>query len=177
MLPPWVELFSVWVAGEPKGQPRGRAFALKRCPAGHQFQPNKPRCPHCGQKGKVVSRVHDPGTAEHWKGAISAAVESLVPPAPIAAPVRLVVDCYFKRPQRLMRRADPEGPVRHDLKPDWDNLGKPVSDALQTLGFVDDDKRVCDGTVRTFYHAKAGAPGARIRFYVEAPPPVEGALF
>jgi hypothetical protein len=35
-----------------------------------------------------------------------------------------------------MRKCDPEGPILATCKPDWDNLGKGVSDALNGIAMV-----------------------------------------
>jgi len=42
------------------------------------------------------------------------------------------------------------GKIRPSVKPDWDNLGKLVSDALNGVAY-DDDKSVVDAVVRKFY--------------------------
>lgn len=44
------------------------------------------------------------------------------------------------------------GQIRPTVKPDWDNLGKLVSDALNGVAY-DDDKYVVDAVVRKFYSA------------------------
>nr|DAG40359.1 MAG TPA: Endodeoxyribonuclease RusA [Caudoviricetes sp.] len=42
------------------------------------------------------------------------------------------------------------GKIRPTVKPDWDNLGKLVSDALNGIAY-DDDKSVVDASVRKYY--------------------------
>lgn len=147
---PWETLASFWVAGIPKGQPRTQAAAFT--PAGG---------------GAPRARVFTPGTAEAWKGDVVRAAEPSTPKTPIDEACKLDVAFYLKRPKRLMRKKDPAGPIRHDGKPDVDNLYKAVADTLENLGFFDDDKRVCDSHVRSFFHSKTGRPGARIRVMVE----------
>jgi len=133
---PKIEFF---VNGTPKAQPRARAFAVGGS-----------------------ARVYDPGTAEGWKGLIALAAKPLVPPEPMEGPVWCELDFYFPRPQRLCRKKDPDGPIRHTAKPDRDNLEKAVTDCLKTLRFYKDDAQVCDGPVRKWYVARGGAPGVRI---------------
>jgi Holliday junction resolvase RusA-like endonuclease len=131
------------VVGEPKGQPRPRAFARK-------------------MGDKFVARVYDDGTAEKWKSDIAIAGRPHIPAAPIEGPVRLDVDFVFPRPKYLMRAKDPAGEIPHTAKPDRDNCEKALLDALKTLGFFRDDSQVCAGEVTKWYAAKNGRPGARI---------------
>lgn len=148
---PWKPLFSVWVPGKPKGQPRPRAFA---------------------RGGKAA--VYTPGTAEAWKSSIAVAVKQFLPAVPIAAPVRIDLRFMMPRPKRLMRRKDPDGPIRYDGRPDSDNMEKAVWDALEIVGLYDDDKRICENRTEAFYHEKeatggpVGRPGCFLTVYVEA---------
>ena len=67
--------------------------------------------------------------------------------------VDLEVIAYVKIPKSATkaRRAKMlSGKIRPTTKPDWDNLGKLVSDALNGVAY-DDDKRVVDARVRKFY--------------------------
>ena len=49
------------------------------------------------------------------------------------------------------RRADMlSGKIRPTKKPNWDNIGKLVCDALNGVAY-DDDKCVCEAVVRKFY--------------------------
>ncbi len=133
-----------FVAGIPKAQPRPRAFARKF------------------SNGTVQARIYDAGTAEGWKGLIAYYARAELPPAPLDGPLRVDIDFLFDRPQRLMRKNDPEGLIWHTAKPDRDNLDKAVLDVLKTLGFFRDDAQVCAGEARKFYVAKGGKPGAMI---------------
>ncbi len=42
------------------------------------------------------------------------------------------------------------GAIRPTVKPDWDNIGKLVADALNGVAY-DDDKCIVDAQVRKFY--------------------------
>ena len=135
---------SFWVAGDPKAQPRHRAFA---------------------RGGNV--RCYDPGTAEGWKALIAAAARPHLPIVPLKGPVEVHIDFFFRRPKRLLRKRDPDRVMWYDRKPDRDNLAKAVLDALTQIGFWFDDAQVCSGRVRKFYCAKLSVlrwsrPGARI---------------
>ncbi len=112
---------SVFVPGDPKGQPRPRAFAFK---------------------GKA--RMYDPGTAEFWKGEIAAALK------PWAqrmwdGPVLVRASFSFRRPKRHFRKGGAlrdAAPSRHVQKPDIDNLLKAVLDCGSVIGIWRDDAQV-----------------------------------
>lgn len=129
-----------FVAGEPKGQPRPRAFA-------RNFG------------GKWQARVYDAGTAEGWKGAIALAAKPFVPFIPLEGPVRLDVTFYFPRPKAHFTKKGlrPTAPAFHVSKPDRDNCEKALLDALKQLGMMRDDSQVCAGAVVKRYGAKPGA--------------------
>ena len=126
-------MVSVWVAGVPKGQPRGRAFVTG---------------------GRA--RIFTPGTAEAWKGDIARAFEAHLPREPWGFPVELKIDFFLQRPKRLCRRKDPDHPIPCDGLPDWDNAGKAASDALVHLGMIADDKQICFAQVNKWYTSKIG---------------------
>lgn len=122
---------SFYVAGEPKGQPRPRAFARKM------------------GNGKFVARVFEAGTAEAWKGAIAAVAERNKPTTPFEGPVSLRLRFFLKRPNghyvssNPARGIKPNAPAMHTGKPDADNLAKAVMDALTQCGwFWRDDAQV-----------------------------------
>jgi Holliday junction resolvase RusA-like endonuclease len=124
---PWD--LKVDVAGEPKGQPRPRAFARK-------------------MGGKYVARVYDAGTAEGWKSLVAAAVRPHLPDAPWTEP--LIVELSFTMPRprghfRTGKRAHElrdDAPSWHTGKPDGDNLAKAVLDTLSQIGLWRDDCQV-----------------------------------
>ena len=43
-----------------------------------------------------------------------------------------------------------DGVIRPTVKPDWDNIGKLIADALNKVAY-DDDKCIVDSQVRKFY--------------------------
>ena len=134
-------VFTLWVDGIPKGQPRARAFAMKL------------------HGGGATARLYDPGTAEGWKGQVAAAVRPQLPAAPLDGPLAVTMGFAFPRPAKLMRRKDPEGEIMHTAKPDADNAAKAVLDALTQIGLWHDDAQVCALRVTKAYHAKTGRPG------------------
>jgi Holliday junction resolvase RusA-like endonuclease len=136
-------LLDIFVEGEPKAQPRPRAFARKF-------------------GNKYSARVYDAGTAEGWKGLIAQSVRPHLAPTPHDVPLRVDIDFYFHRPGRLLRKRDPDGAIPHTSKPDRDNLDKAVMDALTQIQFWRDDGQACEGTIRKFYAAKGARAGAAI---------------
>jgi len=127
------------VSGDPKGQPRPRAFARK-------------------MGNKFVARVFDAGTAEEWKGLIAVAARPHTPATPFLGPVSVCSTFIFARPNKHFVANNPARPLRadapawHTNKPDRDNLEKALLDALTQLGgFWRDDAQVCAGEVRKAY--------------------------
>lgn len=150
-------LITFWVSGEPKPQPRPRAFAKK-------------------MGAKFVARVYDDGSAEGWKSRVALAVKPHLQPEPIDEPLSLAVELYLPRPGRLMRRSDPADPVPHTGRPDADNFAKAIMDALTQVGLWRDDGLIYDLSVKKHYTAKGGRPGAQITVATEDPSNPTGRL-
>jgi Holliday junction resolvase RusA-like endonuclease len=133
------------VNGDPKAQPRPRAFARNM------------------GGGKFVARVFEAGTAEGWKSLIAIAAKVHRPASPLFGAVLVNATFCFRRPKSHFRTGKnahdlrPDAPMWHTGKPDRDNLEKALLDALtQVGGFWSDDCQVCDGTVRKMYSAQPG---------------------
>ena len=114
-----------WVSGDPKGQPRPRAFARK---FGDKWQ----------------ARVYDAGTAEGWKSAIAEAARPHLSGGFGDGPVELSICLWIRRPKSHFRKAGlrEDAPVFCSKKPDADNYAKAVMDALTVLGMWRDDCQV-----------------------------------
>lgn len=149
-----------FVAGQPKAQPRARSFVLRG-------KGGKPIMSHSGQP---IIRVHEAGTAEHWKSQIALAAKEFVPMPPLQGPLRMDIEFRFPRPKGHFRsngELKPSAPAWHTKKPDRDNCEKAVTDALKTLGMFCDDCQICAGEVSKKYSdawgvGQPGEPGARI---------------
>lgn len=135
-------ILDVRVDGEPKGQPRPRAFVRN----GH-------------------ARVYDAGTAEGWKSLVAAAVGPHLPTAPLEGPVSVEMDFHMPRPKSLLRKKDPDGLIPHTAKPDADNLAKAVADTLTQVGLWRDDSQICEMLSRKVYARKNSGPGMDLRVY------------
>lgn len=127
------------VIGEPKGQPRPKAY----------------------RRGNRAA-VYDPGTANGWKLAVAGALRDLLPDEPYAGPVAVSAKFILPRPKRLMRKKDPEGELLHTSKPDSDNLLKAVMDVCSDIQLWRDDTQVVDVFVQKRYAAKNGRPGMHL---------------
>lgn len=104
------------VYGEPVGKARPR-FAK----SGHAYTPAKTRVYEAIVKGEA-------SIAMRWKkpltGAISLSVRAFFP-----------IPKYFTR---QIRQKALSGELYHQKKPDWDNVGKIISDALNGVVYADD---------------------------------------
>lgn len=134
------EPITFFVKGEPKGQPRPKAFARKF-------------------GNKWSARVYDPGTAENWKSLIAVAAVGLFK-EPMLGPVSLTLHFYMPRPKAHFKSdglAKVTAPLWHCLKPDSDNLEKAVMDALTHIGAWRDDSQVClKHTTKEYARGHAG---------------------
>jgi Holliday junction resolvase RusA-like endonuclease len=129
--------FRFVVIGDPKGQPRPRAFARKV------------------SINTYVARVYEAGTAEAWKSAIAlSARESGLDGVMMTGWVTFQMSCFFARPKahfrsgknsHLLKFACEE--TRKVSKPDLDNLLKAATDCLTTLGAWKDDSQIVHAVV------------------------------
>jgi Holliday junction resolvase RusA-like endonuclease len=137
---------SIFVLGDPKGQPRPRAFAIH---------------------GRA--RVYDPGTAEGWKSQIAVALRPGVPTVPFNGPLLVRLVFVFRRPQSHLRKngdLSRNAPRTHLGRPDADNCAKAVLDACTTLRIWRDDAQIVDLHVAKCY-AEPGEPsGAHVTIEV-----------
>lgn len=104
------------VPGEPVGKARPRFTK-----SGHAYTPAKTRVYESIVKGEA-------SIAMRWKkqltGAISLSVRAFFP-----------IPKYFTR---SIREKALSGELYHQKKPDWDNVGKIISDALNGVVYADD---------------------------------------
>jgi len=117
------------ITGEPKGQPRPRAFARKM--------------------GAVhVARFYDSDVADEWKRAVQIVVldASIVHKWPLTlGPVAISMCFSLPRPKSHFgaKGLKASAPVHHSGKPDADNLAKLVMDQITKSGRVwRDDSQV-----------------------------------
>lgn len=129
--------------GEPRPQPRPRAT----------------------RRGRGI-RVYDPPNAKLWKSLVEASTLdwTFYEEGPFDG--GLAVDTLFllPRPQRLMRKKDPEGFIEHISTPDNDNMIKAYLDGInQSHRVWRDDSQVVENVACKLYHEKCGEPRAYVR--------------
>lgn len=138
---------SFHVFGDPKPQPRPRAFARNM------------------GGGKFAARVYDAGTAEGWKSCVALAAKPHLPIAPLDCPLFVDINFFLTRPKGhfnskgLPRPSSPTYPLN---KMDCDNLAKAVLDCLTQIRMWEDDGQIIMLTITKAY-AAAGFPGARVQ--------------
>jgi Holliday junction resolvase RusA-like endonuclease len=127
------------IPGEPMGQQRPR---FKRI-------------------GKFVTTYDPPESKAYKKKVIMYAMAAGV--REMTGPIQLYIDAFLPRPKRLCRKKDPSEAIPVESStPDWDNIGKIVSDALSKGIAYADDAQVWHGSVRKWYHAKDGVPRVEV---------------
>lgn len=68
-------------------------------------------------------------------------------------PLKMMVTAYFQIPASASTKKKAEmryGFIRPTKKPDWDNIGKIIADALNGVAYPD-DAQIVEATVRKFY--------------------------
>ncbi len=101
-------------------------------------------------------RTYTPGTTVRFENIVRMLASAIVKKQ-IRGPVEFEVWFFLKRPKR------PKHPLYPASKPDWDNLGKAVSDALNEIAYLD-DCQVVDAHVYKRY--AVGGTEPRIEFSV-----------
>lgn len=141
--------FQVWIEGQPKPQPRARAFARKV------------------KGGATVARMFDAGTAEAWKSCVAEAVRPHLPAKPETCAFAVWISIHLARPASHYGRKKgqpylkPDAPRSHTGRGDADNFAKAVLDALTRLSLWKDDGQVAELHVTKNY--TESAPGAWLR--------------
>ena len=124
--------YKIDITGEPKGQPRPRAFARK-------------------MGNKYVARMYHPDTADDWRKAVMMACRDALQhdwSGPSRAPFAVRMQFFFTRPKSHFTSKgalNPRAPASHTKRPDIDNLVKAVMDAVtDTELFWFDDSQVVE---------------------------------
>lgn len=137
------------------------------------------------KSGRAFVQRYTPKETMAWRRNVLLAARQTpgYPGEPWTGAVRLSMEAFFERPQRLMTRSSPVGAIRKNTTPDADNLVKAVMDALtppklkltgnqaideaarqsNLRGFLwIDDGQVHLGTVDRWYAARDCGPGVII---------------
>jgi Holliday junction resolvase RusA-like endonuclease len=103
-----------------------------------------PRTKSSFNKHTGKSFVYTPKTADDWKACVKHAYLTSAKGHFFEVPVQAVLVYRFQRPVSHFRTGKhagelkPSAPMWCDRKPDWDNLGKAVCDALNGVAYKDD---------------------------------------
>lgn len=116
------------------------------------------------RKGKAFVHMYTPAKADGFKDALILAMRAHkeFPAAPWEGPIGFTCEIFFERPDRLNRKCDPTGAIRHTSKPDWDNVAKAICDAGTTAGLWKDDAQLCRAVIDKWYVAKGHRAGVWI---------------
>ena len=79
----------------------------------------------------------------------------------MAGPVVVTIVAVFKRPKSMPKKLS-KGRIPRPSKPDWDNIGKAVCDALNGIAY-DDDAIIVSGSVTKWVAAEGELPHVEIR--------------
>ena len=146
---------SFTIHGNPKGQPRPRAFARRM---GHKF----------------VARFYDSDSADEWKAAVDASLsQQQIELSPQLKAGAFHVSLYFtfQRPKAHLRsngELKEAAPTLHRQNPDLDNLAKLILDRSMRSGkFWADDCQVIDLSVFKDWARNGDQPGVRVMIISE----------
>lgn len=135
---------SFFVHGEPKAQPRVKAF----------------------RRGKFTG-VYTPKTADAWKAAVRDAWSKSGSAKFAWGPLGVSLSFTMSRPKSHYRTnglLKSDAPLMHTKKPDCDNIAKAVLDALTDAGaWTDDAQVVLLNVAKRCCHA--GQEGCEVRIY------------
>jgi Holliday junction resolvase RusA-like endonuclease len=125
-----------------------------------------PGLPCAKQRARVTRRgfAFTPAKTVHYETFIRELFAVQYPGfEPLTGPIVLKVWAYFPIPKGTSKRTRElmeGGFIRRDRKPDWDNLGKIVSDALNGMAYADDGQ-IGAASVEKLY---SGRPRLEIEF-------------
>jgi Holliday junction resolvase RusA-like endonuclease len=126
--------------------------------------------PRAAARGGHV-RVYMPAATRRWQTQFAAVALEHLPGGRIEEPLRVDVLAVLARPQRLQRRSDSAGLIWAPVRPDADNVGKNVLDALAFA--MRDDAQVVQLHVMKTYAEKGAEPRVEVRLRsVPALPPL-----
>ena len=126
------------------------------------MEPRGKQRPRMATKGKFT-RAYTPKETREWTEDARLHLKKLWSLAPFTkgVPVGIKIIAVHSRPQRLLRKRDPEGRIWKTSKPDADNITKILLDSLNGIAW-DDDCQVCDEQTLKYYAAKGEKPHVEV---------------
>lgn len=116
--------------------------------------------PRAVRAGSSV-RVYTPSTTHQWQHSLALAARAALPHELITEPVRVDILAVLSRPKRLAGRKHSSGMLWAPVRPDLDNIGKNVLDALRFAWR--DDAQVVASTMLKVYAEKDAGPRMVVR--------------
>lgn len=122
-------------------------------------QPSSQGRPKFSRAANFV-RVYDPAKSRSWKAycaqmAITAKIKVH------EGPVKMTIDAVYSRPTSGIPKWKGTDRMPRGSRPDWDNIGKIVSDALNGIAYQDDSAIVC-GVVNKWVAAEGEMPHVKV---------------
>lgn len=109
------------------------------------------------QRPRVTRTGHTytPDETTHYENLVKLAFQAAKPKGfvPDRDPVKIMITCEMPIPASWSKRKHDqamEGTIRPTVKPDWDNVGKIICDALNGIAYCD-DSQIVFATVRKYY--------------------------
>lgn len=131
MINPKIDPYTILLNMKPMACPRPRAVGF----AGH-------------------ARIYMPEKYRQWKQRAKLFIQQQYAGPKLDMPLHIIMTFVYQRPQRLMRKKDPEDRILKDTKPDLDNVIKSTLDALVQAGVMIDDAQVVGLMSWKFYGKK-----------------------
>lgn len=132
---------------------------------GHQERPRIVRI-------SGFSRMADTKASVNWKALVKLCAQEAMRNACLPAPfprdvaISLTILAVFPRPKSA--RGDPSQRSAKLTKPDWDNIGKAISDAMNGVVYEDDCAIYCAGVTKAIGE-RAEGPFTRVTVFAQAP--------
>ena len=120
--------------------------------------------PKIGRGPGGRARAYTPKKTAEFEAMVRMASDLFLPPMPLEGALSVELEFYLKRPKRLTKKKHGTGKVKHDKRPDIDNLVKSVLDGLDQ--WWGDDAQICELTARKFY-CSIDEPRPRINVTIE----------
>jgi Holliday junction resolvase RusA-like endonuclease len=127
----------------------------------------QPRQRHRVVNGHAQNYTPAKSPVNVYKAAIQlAAKEAFTNPWPHSVSIRLKVLAVFPRPKSRTTKRGPNRRYPHTSRPDWDNIGKAISDCLNGV-IWHDDAQICEVEVKKVVAAADESPRTEIEIWPE----------
>jgi len=127
----------------------------------------QPRQRHAISKGgRVINYTPANSPVNQFKASVAYAAKMAYAGPVLTCPVKMKIIAVFPRPWYITRKKSENCRVVKSTKPDWDNLGKSVSDALNGV-LYHDDALIYSATVEKFIGDLLELPSVRVTIEYE----------